>query len=479
MTSDFVQTLLANTWSILLVVLFFGGSIFVHELGHFLAARWRGAKVERFSIGFGPAIVSWRGRDGVEYRLAWFPLGGYVLLPQLADLGTIEGRSELDAQQLPPVSYPTKMIVFAAGALFNVLFAFGLASIIWVIGQPESNETASRSIGYVYRTVELPGGATVASPASEAGLRVGDVIQAIDGHAVAKWIDIYALIGLGTGVNSDGGRQAVFTILRDGQVLEITVHPRLVGEEKERRVGIAPGYELTVLQVLPGSIAARAGFHPDDILLSLDGQRVLSPLTCQDVLEASAKRSVAARVNRGGRELVLTIPARPSAKSGASIGLGLATGYTLIHPTPFAQISEQVTLSFRTRWSLVNPHSDIGISKLTGPVGIVRIFHSAAEAGLRPVLMFTILLNMSLAIFNLLPIPVLDGGQMMFATIGRLRGRALPVNFVMAANSIFIVLLLSMVIYVSIFDVRRLNRDRAEAATPAAAPATPPVPAKP
>ena len=180
MTSDFVQTLLANTWSILLVVLFFGGSIFVHELGHFLAARWRGAKVERFSIGFGPAIVSWRGRDGVEYRLAWFPLGGYVLLPQLADLGTIEGRSELDAQQLPPVSYPTKMIVFAAGALFNVLFAFGLASIIWVIGQPESNETASRSIGYVYRTVELPGGATVASPASEAGLRVGEMPRALE-----------------------------------------------------------------------------------------------------------------------------------------------------------------------------------------------------------------------------------------------------------------------------------------------------------
>jgi regulator of sigma E protease len=134
-------------------------------------------------------------------------------------------------------------------------------------------------------------------------------------------------------------------------------------------------------------------------------------------------------------------------------------------------------MSFRTLWSLINPHSDIGISKLTGPVGIVRIFHSAAEAGIRPVLMFTILLNMSLAIFNLLPIPVLDGGQMLFATIGRLRGRALPVNFILAANSVFIVLLLSMVIYVSIFDVRRLNRDRAEAATPATAPAAAPAPA--
>ena len=475
MTFDFLQTLLADARSILLVALFFGGSIFVHELGHFLAARWRGAKVERFSIGFGPAIVSWRGRDGVEYRLAWFPLGGYVLLPQLADLGPIEGKSETDVEKLPPVSYPTKMIVFAAGALFNVLFAFGLACIIWVIGQPEPNETATTRIGYVYSTLELAGGGQIPSPASEAGLRVGDVIQAIDGHPVAKWVDIYTFIGLGSGRGADGSRQAIFSILRDGRVMEVTVHPRLIGEEQERRVGVAPSYELNVLQVAAGSLAAKAGFHPDDTIVSLDGQPVLNILTYQDLLEASAKRPGTVRVRRAGQEIVLNLPARPQAKSGANIGLGLTTGFTYIYPTPFAQISDQVLMSFRTLWSLINPHSDIGISKLTGPVGIVRIFHSAAEAGIRPVLMFTILLNMSLAIFNLLPIPVLDGGQMLFATIGRLRGRALPVNFIMAANSVFIVLLLSMVIYVSVFDVRRLNRDRAEAAPPVAMPA----PAKP
>ena len=485
MTFDFLQTLLANVWSVVLVVVFFGASIFVHELGHFLAARWRGAKVERFSIGFGPALVSWRGRDGVEYRIAWLPLGGYVLLPQLADLGPIEGRSEVEVEKLPPVNYPTKMIVFAAGAFFNVLFAFGLASIIWVIGQPENGDIASTRIGYVSSTLELSKGVQVPSPAVEAGLRVGDVIQAIDGHPVTKWFDIYSLIGLGAGQSADGRREALFTILRDGRTLEITVHPRLVGDEQERKVGLLPSYELNVLQVAPGSIAAKAGFHLDDVILSLDDQPVWNVLTYQDLLEVAARRPVTVRVRRAGGELAIVIPARPQAKSGASIGLALGPGFTLTHPTPFAQISEQVTMSFRTLWSLINPHSDIGISKLTGPVGIVRIFHSAAEAGIRPVLMFTILLNMSLAIFNLLPIPVLDGGQMMFATIGRLRGRALPVNFIMAANSVFILLLLSMVIYVSIFDVRRLNRDRAEADAAvnyiearSAAPATP-APAKP
>lgn len=475
MTFDLLQTLLANAWSILLVVVFFSASIFVHELGHFLAARWRGAKVERFSIGLGPALWSHRGRDGVEYCLAWFPLGGYVLLPQLADLGPIEGKVASDVEQLPPVSYPSKMIIFVAGALFNVLFAFGLASIIWVIGQPENNETASTRIGYVYATLEPVGGSRLPSPASEAGLRVGDFIQAIDGHPVIKWFDINILIGLGAGQSADGRRQAIFTILRDGRVLDITVHPRLVGVEQERRVGLAPSYELNVLEIAPKSIAARAGFHPEDVILKLDGQPIQNVLTYLDLLEASAKSPVTVLVRRAGRELALTIPARPLAKSAANIGLSLATGFTLIHPTPFAQISDQVTMSFRTLWSLLNPHSDIGLSKLTGPVGIVSIFHSAAEAGIRPVLMFTILLNMSLAIFNLLPIPVLDGGQMLFATIGRLRGRPLPVNFIMAANSLFIVLLLTMVIYVSVFDVRRINRDRADAAPPppSAAPAKP------
>lgn len=370
------------------------------------------------------------------------------------------------------------MIVFVAGAFFNVLFAFALASIIWVIGQPENSDTASTRIGYVSATLELKKGVTVPSPAVEAGLKVGDVIQAIDGHPVTKWFDIYTLIGLGSGQSTDGRREALFTILRDGRVQQITVYPRLVGEEQERKVGLLPSYELNVVQVAPGSIAALAGFQPGDIITSLDGQPLLNGVTYQDLLEASAQRATTAGVKRGTGNVELVIPARPQAKSGANIGLALSPGFTLVHPNPFTQIAEQVTMSFRTIWSLVNPHSDIGISKLTGPVGIVRIFHSAAEAGIRPVLMFTILLNMSLAIFNLLPIPVLDGGQMMFATIGRIRGRALPVNFIMAANSVFILLLLSMVIYVSIFDVRRLNRDRAAdaAAVPAAAP---PAPAKP
>jgi regulator of sigma E protease len=131
----------------------------------------------------------------------------------------------------------------------------------------------------------------------------------------------------------------------------------------------------------------------------------------------------------------------------------------MTYPSPFIQIYQPLVMSLRTVWGLFNPRSDIGLSKVSGPVGIVHVFHSAAEAGIRYVLRFTIILNVSFAVLNLLPIPVLDGGQMLFATIGRLRGRALPINFIAATQSVFMVLLLSLVLYISFFDVRRWSRD--------------------
>jgi len=459
MSPDLLPTLFSNVWSIFLVVLFFGGSIFVHELGHFLAARRRGVHVERFSIGFGPAIVSWRGRDGVEYRISWIPLGGYVLLPQLADLGAIEGKSEAKIEQLPPISYSTRMIVFVAGATFNILFAFALACILWFIGQPESSEMATTRLGYVSRTLELPNGKIVPSPAAEAGLKVGDIVRAIDGSEVKNWLDIQYLIGLGAGVAADGQRKAQFTIERDGQLIDLTVNPVLVGEERDRRVGIAPGYELLVQQVTPGSMAEQAGFKATDEILSLNGVPTLSAGTYVEQLEATATTEVIARVKRGDSELTLTIPPRTDAASATNIGLALTTGFKLIHPSPVAQITDHVSKTFLTLWSLINPQSDVGLSKVSGPVGIVRIFHSAAEAGIRVSLIFAILVNVNLAIFNLLPLPVLDGGQMLFATIGKLRGRPLPANFIVAAQSTFGLLLLAMVLYVSVFDVRRWARD--------------------
>lgn len=472
MPTDLLQSLLSNLWSIFLIIVFFGGSIFVHELGHFLAARRRGVHVERFSIGFGPKIFSWRGRDGVEYRLSWLPLGGYVLLPQLADMRGIEGESATDVAKLPPLGYFTKMIVFVAGAVFNMLFAFLLACVIWVAGQPTSTDLTSTRIGTVETTITLPDGQVVPSPAAEAGLRPGDNIRALDGKSVGNWLDFMQTLWAGGGHTPDGRPMTVFTVERGAQVLKIPVYPRIAGDEQMRFVGISNSQDLIIHSVDANSAAARAGLQPGDRITGFGGTPLFDFKTYQDYLAAHTKEPVAMRVLRDGKTLTLTLPARPGDRDPADIGAIFKSGYEVLHPSPFKQISDNVVMTFRVLAGLLNPHSDIGISKLTGPVGIVRMFHSASEAGIRLVIWFTILINVNLAIFNLLPIPVLDGGHMAFATIGKLRGRALPADFIAATQSVFIVLLFSMMIYVSFFDVRRMVRDhRADSA--AAAPATP------
>jgi regulator of sigma E protease len=456
--AESLTSLLGNAWSVFLIVLFFGGSIFVHELGHFLAARRRGVKVERFSIGFGPRLFGWRGKDGVDYRVSLLPLGGYVALPQLADMASIEGESSTSAEELPPISYGTRMLVFAAGAFFNILFAFALATILWFIGQPTSEDLSTTRIGYVSETIPMPDGTSVPSPAREAGLKVGDYIRAIDGVEVADWPELLQTLLTSSGVTGDGRRRAVFTIDRDGQKFDLTVYPRLSGEDRVRRVGILAAYTPIVASVPADSYAARLGLQEGDEFKAVNGTPLLNLMGLVDLLQEKPAKPLALTINRAGKEMQITIPADRPASEGL-FGAAYRTNVGLVHNNPVEQITGHAAMTVRVLKSLLHPTSDINISKLSGPVGITKIFWDASEAGIRYVIWIAILVNVNLAIFNLLPIPVLDGGHMLFATIGRLRGRALSPGFVAATQSVFIVLLFSMIIYVSFFDVRRIVRD--------------------
>jgi len=145
----------------------------------------------------------------------------------------------------------------------------------------------------------------------------------------------------------------------------------------------------------------------------------------------------------------------------------------VIHPTPWAQISDDVVATFRTLGALLSPSSDIGPSKLSGPIGIARALHQQAQWDFRRVLWFVILINVNLAIFNLLPIPVLDGGQVVFATISRLRRRELPANFIVATQGAFFLLIVSLILYVTVFDVQRWVRDAKAERADVTAPAQP------
>src|SRR5438874_10638465 len=158
------------------VLLLFNLLIFVHDLGHFVAARWRGLKVDRFAIWFGKPI--WKKKiNGVEYALGSIPAGGYVSLPQMATMEAIEGKGESSGKPLPPVSPLDKIIVAFAGPLFSFLLALAFAVVVMVVGRPVSESEKTTVIGYV-----MKGG-----PADQAGLLPGDRILAVDGKPVTKF----------------------------------------------------------------------------------------------------------------------------------------------------------------------------------------------------------------------------------------------------------------------------------------------------
>ena len=477
---DIFQILTSSAWSVLMIAVFFGGSIFVHELGHFWVAKKRGVKVDRFSIGFGPAIFKWTGKDGVEYRLSWLPLGGYVALPQLADMRGLEGEAKDDVAALPSPNYTTRMLVFGAGAFMNVLFAFSLATILWQAGIPASADMQRAKIGHVLPEIELPDNTKVPSPAAEAGLRPGDTIVAIDGVPVTTWDEMRQILFTGSGRTADGRPQAALTIRRGDEILILAARPVLAGDERMRMLGVSHYERLIVGEIDAGSVGEKTGLKKGDVLVSLDGVPLTSAQTYVTGLRANPSRPSELAVERAGKTMTLAVPARPDSKEPADLGIGFDPETVMIQPTPWKQISDNVRMTFRTLGSLLNRNSDVGISKLSGPIGIARVFHITAQEGIRYVLWFTIVVNVNLAIFNLLPLPVLDGGHMLFATIGKIRGKALPQGFIQSVQSVFVVALLSMVLYVSFFDVRRIARDakteepeKAKAAEPAEQSATP------
>jgi RIP metalloprotease RseP len=289
--------LLGSLWGIALVVAFFGGSIFVHELGHFLAARKRGLKIERFSIGFGPRLFGWTGKDGVDYRVSIIPLGGYVALPQLAEMEGIEGASSEEAEKLPKISYADKMIVSVMGAVFNVIFAFVLACVLWFTGMPVAEGTSSTVIGYVPEQVvsssghlaELGLGNTVVGPAFKAGLRSGDKVLAVDDNPVTNFNQITEAVMLGNRKDSQGNPTATFKVERDGKVLEFVVQPVRIelnskSGDKVRMAGLQPHTDVIIGAPAPNSPAEKAGLKAGDRILSIDGQPLNNTVEFRELL---------------------------------------------------------------------------------------------------------------------------------------------------------------------------------------------------
>jgi len=453
------------------VLLLFNLLIVVHELGHFLAARWRGLYIERFGVWFGKPL--WKKKiNGVQYSLGSLPFGGFVALPQLAPMDIIEGKADVDRARLPKISALDKIIVAVAGPLFSLLLALCFAVIVWAVGHPVSEADSTTVIGYV----------TPDSPAQKVGLQPGDRILSIDGKPVRRFMGMNDSVSWDV-VRSEGKKIAV-KFQRDGKTQTVWVEPykaetRGWRRKSVRQLLIYPAETPIIAKVDANTPAAAAGLRSGDIIHGFNQTPIYHPIALLEYINKHPNEELVLQVERGGSRLDLRVKPTLLPTAGEMkprIGIQWdSTGIVSIqHPNPIEQVYNSVTSTLKTIGAVASPKSDVKLQHLSGPVGIwniyLRLFE--AEGGWKLALWFSVILNVNLAILNMLPIPVLDGGHIVLALIESVRRKPVNIKVLEVVQTSCAAVIIRYMLYITFFDVQdlpfvRKRLDQLEAQSPA------------
>ncbi len=457
------------TVGVLIVVL--GVLIFVHELGHFVAAKLSGIRVHRFALGMGNPVPGLSFRRGdTEYAICWLPLGGYVKMAsreEAATSGPLEGASVDGADGLPAGARPVapeeyfeaqpiwkRVIVILAGVTMNVLFAWLLFTTLAFKNGEQLDPTTT--IGLI-ATDSLPPGAESLST-----LAPGDRIVRVGGDTVASWNDVQTEL-------SSSSRDTVEIDLADGRKLLLPIHPAALSDRLRAALALSPWRAPVIGQVLPGKPAARAGLAVGDTVLAVNGAGVTQWYDLVERIRSAAGQELTLTVSGPGgrRDLRMTpdaeeeaIPGREKVtvgKVGAGplinvtsrpLGVGQALkGGAIATLAASTQIVRTVQGLFSAR---------ISSREVGGPILIGQLAAESARQGLDTFLAFMALVSVNLAVLNLLPVPVLDGGQFLFLVAEGVLRRPLSLKLRERLTVVGLFLIVCMMVLAFSNDFRRL-----------------------
>ena len=431
-------------------VVLLGLVIFVHEFGHFLAAKWRGVRVTRFSMGFGPPLLRLK-RGETEYRLAWFPLGGYVQMAgdSPGEDGTMPGGPE----EFLSHPWPGRLLIALAGPLANLLTAFVVMVSVGLVGVQYSD--------FPNRLGATPD----TSFAFRAGLREGDEIVGVSGRAVGSWIGIFT-----KSEREPGSHPLRIELKRGSRRVFIT----LPAESRERVLLSLrrPPDPPVVGAVVTGMPAYKAGLKERDLILAVNGK----PMRVWDDLPAAFQgqtdRPVQVRVRRGGQVFDLSVTPMSSGQGPtAAARIGIEAPRHGVYLERHG-LGESLEMGFRATGSLVvSVYAGMWLTVsrplyyreyLGGPLFIAQAASEQARKGIDSFLQFVALINIAVMAFNLLPIPILDGGHIVLALLEAVRRQAISARGYIRFQRVGLAVIGTLFLLILANDpLRMLQRQRA------------------
>lgn len=414
--------------------------IFVHELGHFIAAKKSGIKVLRFAIGFGPRLVGFK-RGDTDYCILLLPFGGYVKMAG-ENPGEEPPEDKEGLYNLATVS--RRAAVAVSGPMMNILFAVIAIALAYMTGLAPRPGT---DIGYV----------DPKSPAGKAGIIPGDKILSIDGYKTKNWDDVRELIA----VNPD--KKIEVTLLRNGsETITVQAVPERVEGTEFGKIGVSPPLAPIVAQIKPDSPADLAGFKTNDVITAVDGKPIIHVIEIVNEIEVmkTLKKPIDLTIMRDGKAIDMKLNIEFDESGQVKTLDGLAFG-KLARMNPISAFGAAIPETIQTGGKIFQFLKklivrDVSAKYVAGPVGIIQITMTAVKSGIAGILWFAGFLSINLGVINLLPIFITDGWVLLMLLVEKIRGKALSIRRQALIQQIGIVFFILLFVLVTYNDILRI-----------------------